>query len=198
MHPDTARRELRPIDDDDEGLPDIVAIAGTTSLAGPTNRLTVLAAERLSAAGHEVTSVLLPQVNGAALAEGDLRDVQLSAAVRLVEQARALVLVSPARLVTFCASLERFLAVLPKRSLRDKIVLPIATAPSRKLVAPFDRALGLALKRLGKPQLLPTLFIAVDDLHTDPRVDPTETASLRLDRALLGLHRASEHAQQVG
>jgi FMN reductase len=186
------RRELLPIDDDDDGLPEIVAIAGTTTLAGPTNRLIVRAAERLAAQGHEVTSVLLPQVPAAALAEGDLRDPQLAAAVRLVGQARALVFASPARLVTFCAALERFLAVLPADSLRDKIVLPIATGPSRKFVAAFDRALGLALARLGAPKVLPTLFVAVDDVHGDPRVDPTVTASKRLDRALQGLRRANE------
>lgn len=192
------RRELRPIDDDDDGLPEIVAIAGTTTLAGPTNRLIVRAAERLAVQGHEVTSVLLPQVPTAALVEGDLRDVQLSAAVRLVARARVLVLASPARLVTFCAVLERFLAVLPADSLRDKLVLPIATGPSRQLVAAFDRALGLALARLGAPKVLPTLFVAVDDLHGDPRVDLTATASKRLDRALHGLRRANEaHARQA-
>lgn len=193
------RRELRPIGDDDQGLPEIVAIAGTTTLAAPTNRLIVRAADRLALDGHEVTSVLLPQVPMAALVEGDLRDVQLSAAVRMVEQSRALVLASPARLVTFCAVLERFLAVLPDGSLRDKVVLPIATGPSRELVASFDRALRLALKRLGRPKMLPTLFVALDDLPADPRVDPTATASKRLDRALESLHRATEtRAQQVG
>jgi FMN reductase len=194
----TTRRELRPIGDDDDGLPEIVAIAGTATLVAPTNRLIVRAAEQLAAEGHEVTSVLLPQVSPAALAEGDLRDAQLSAAVHLVGQARALVLASPARLVTFCAVLERFLAVLPEDSLRDKVVLPIATGPSREPVAAFDRALRLALKRLGRPKILPTLFVALDDLHADPRVDPTATASKRLDRALLGLHRATEaRAQQA-
>lgn len=196
---DMTRRELRPIGDDDDGLPEIVAIGGTTTLAAPTNRLVVRAAERLAAGGHEVTSVLLPQVSAAALVEGDLRDAQLDAAVRLAGQARALVLVSPARLVTFCAALERFLAVMPADSLRDKVVLPIATGPSRELVAAFDRALRLALERLGRPKMLPTLFVALDDLHADPRVDPTATASKRLDRALHGLQRATEaHAQQVG
>jgi FMN reductase len=192
------RRELRPLEDEDE-LPEIVAIAGTATIAAPTNRLLVSTSERLAAEGHDVTSVLLPQVPAGALVEGDLGDVQLSAAVRLTTQARALVLASPVRLVSFCASLERFLAVLPEDALRDKVVLPIATGPSRALVPAFDRALALALARLGAPQMLPTLFVADAELTSgEPAGTLAVTASKRLDRALEGLQRATQdRAQQT-
>ena len=128
----------------------ILTLSGSPSVQSRSGLVLAHLRATLEAAGERTRHLDLRDLPAGPLLAARVDDPVIAAATHAVSEAQVVVLATPVYKAAYSGLLKAFLDLLPQTGLRDKIVLPIATAPSRKLVAPFDRALGLALKRLGQ------------------------------------------------
>jgi FMN reductase len=171
--------------------PDVTAISGSTSLTSSSTRLLVWIATRLAHEGRCVATVLVSQIPGEALLSGDPLHPALVQPIRWVATARAVVLAAPVMLASYSGALKLFLDALPSDALRDKLVLPVATGAANGRAVPLDSVLVPELTLLGARHVLPTVFIADDDVRREDAfgsILPIMPRA-RIERALTALDR---------
>jgi len=127
----------------------VVTIAGSPSRGSSSDALLSHVTRRIRRAGHTVRPLVLRDLPPAALLGANLADPEIAAAVEAVEQADAVVIVSPVYQAAYSGLLKVFLDVLPQYVLRGKSVLPLATGGSAAHVLAVDYALRPVLNSLG-------------------------------------------------
>jgi len=127
----------------------IVTIAGSPSSSSSSDALLSHVSRRVRRAGHSVTPLVLRELPATALLRGNVADPEIAAALEAVEQADAVVVVSPVYQAAYSGLLKVFLDVLPQYALRGKSVLPLVTGGSAAHVLAVDYALRPVLNSLG-------------------------------------------------
>lgn len=137
----------------------VVTIAGSPSAPSRSSAIAAYAAARLRAQAFEVASIQVRDLPADALLTARTSDPLLAAAIQLVAQADAVVIVTPVYKASFSGVLKTFLDVLPQRALAGKVVLPLSTGGTLAHLLALDYALRPVLVALGAPQITTGGFV---------------------------------------
>ncbi|WP_424184466.1 NAD(P)H-dependent oxidoreductase [Actinokineospora sp. G85] len=134
-------------------------ISGSPS---PTARPAAVAAhtrEALARAGHTCAALCVRDLPTVALLAEDRRDPAIRDALRAVEEADGLVVVSPVYRAAHSGLVKSLLDLLPSGALAGKAVLPLATGGSQGHLVALDFVLRPLLFAVGATKVLPGHFV---------------------------------------
>ncbi len=158
----------------------IVTIAGSPSSISSSDALLSNVTRRIARAGHTVTPLILRDLPPAALLAADVTDPEIAAAIDAVENADAIVVVSPVYKAAYSGLLKVFLDLLPQFAFRGKSVLPLVTGGTPAHVLAVDYALRPVLNSLGAAHVGQGWFVLASHIKVFPDggvlIDPASAA----------------------
>lgn len=143
----------------------IVLIAGCPSLTSSSTALLEVAAQTLANLGLPADTVQIRHLPADDLLLGRSHSTPLRQSSQLVRRADALVIATSVTKGGYTGGLKAFLDLLPADSLRNKIILPLATAPAANQWPAFDVALRAVLSALGARQILDGIYCLESQLQ---------------------------------
>ncbi|SDO92834.1 FMN reductase, SsuE family [Nakamurella panacisegetis] len=183
----------------------IVTIAGSPSAISSSDALLSHVTRRILRAGHQVTPLVLRDLPAAALLAADATDPAIAGAVQAVDEADAVVIVSPVYKAAYSGLLKVFLDLLPQFGFRGKSVLPLVTGGTPAHVLAVDYALRPVLNSLGSAHIGQGWFVLASHLRVFPDggvlIDPASAVPVAqvTDHFLAGLtHHVSASSVPVG
>lgn len=136
----------------------LLLIAASPSLNSRSSSLLAAAGERLKPLGLRTRTLNLRDLPAQSLLHAEVDDAAIAEAVRLVHEARVLVLATPIYKAAYSGLLKVFLDLLPQDGLRGKIVWPLATAGSPAHLLALDYALRPVIASLGAREVVDAVF----------------------------------------
>lgn len=167
----------------------ILLLSGSPSLPSRSGRLLHVVGERLKQLGHRIKVIHMRDLPAQALLHAEFTHPEIRSATQLVADAQAIVIATPIYKAAYSGLLKAFLDLLPQDGLRDKLVLPIATAGSQSHFLALDYSLRPVLTALAAQQILPGIFA------TDAQVTWSEQHGTQIDGDIL--HRLSVGIEQL-
>ena len=144
----------------------IVAISGSPSPRSRTDAVLSRAVSRLVNRGHDVTGLVLRDLDPGALLAGGRDDPGIAAALAQISDADAIVVATPVYQAAYAGLLKVFLDLLSPPVLRGKLVLPLATGGTAANVLMLDHALRPVLEAIGADHVLRGRTVPSADLTT--------------------------------
>lgn len=173
----------------------IVAIAGSPSDKSKSTALVRIILAHLEGAGYTTKLLTVRDFSPYELIYGAEQDSQnLKQVTEHIEQASAVIIVTPIYKASYSGALKAFLDLLPQKSLAGKVVLPLATGGSQKHLLAIDYALKPVLYALGATHVLGGLYVADDQVQRDSQGQLLldQETELRLDDQLDALEQSVE------
>jgi FMN reductase len=153
-------------------MSDLLIISGAPSPTAPIGVVVSSVSASLKAAGHHVTLLDVRSLPTLPLLTEDLHDPEIAAAVSAVLAADGLVVASPVYRAAYSGLVKALLDLLPKKALRGRAVLPLATGGSQGFLVALDYALHPLLAAKGADQVVRGEFVL------DQKVGSPESATL--------------------
>ena len=160
----------------------ILSVSGSPSATSRTARLLGHVAERLTADGHEVTTLDVRTLPGDALLGADFGHPAIVAAAELFERADGVVIGTPVYKAAYSGLLKSLLDLLPQFALAGKTILPLATGGTTAHVLAIDYALRPVLSSMGAAHIVQGWFVLDRDITV--REDGTTTIEPATEEAL--------------
>lgn len=145
----------------------ILTISGSPSASARTGVLVDYVNNRLVEAGHDVTTVQVRQLPTLPLLMEDLTNPEISEAVTRILRADGIVVASPVYRAAYSGLVKALLDLLPKRALRGRAVLPLATGGSQGFLVAMDYALNPLLAGKGADQVVRGEFVLDHRIRPD-------------------------------
>ncbi|SMD22003.1 NAD(P)H-dependent oxidoreductase [Lentzea albidocapillata] len=165
-------------------MSDLLIISGAPSHSAPTGVVVSFVEEQLRAAGHRVSLLDVRSLPTLSLLTEDLRDPEISAAVSGVLAADGLVVASPVYRAAYSGLVKALLDLLPKKALRGRAVLPLATGGNQGFLVAMDYALHPLLAAKGADQVVRGEFVLDRNVGTPGAAAALEAAADRFTTAL--------------
>lgn len=149
----------------------MVAIATISSSPSDTSRTDAVLSHivrRIIGRGHTFTPIVLRHLPAGPLLAGATDDPAIAEAVRVLQEADAVVVTTPVYKAAYSGLLKVFLDLLPQFALQGKVVLPIATGGSPAHVLAVDYALRPVLNSLGAEHIGQGWFVVASDVTLFP------------------------------
>jgi FMN reductase len=137
----------------------ILTISGSPSASARTGVLVNHVNTRLVEAGHDVRTLQVRQLPTLPLLTEDMNDPAIAEAVTLVLQADGIVVASPVYRAAYSGLVKALLDLLPKRALRGRAILPLATGGSQGFLVAMDYALNPLLASKGADHVVRGEFV---------------------------------------
>ncbi|MCR3748152.1 NAD(P)H-dependent oxidoreductase [Lentzea californiensis] len=165
-------------------MSDLLIISGAPSHSAPTGVVVSFVEEQLRAAGHRVSLLDVRSLPTLSLLTEDLRDPQIAAAVSGLLAADGLVVASPVYRAAYSGLVKALLDLLPKKALRGRAVLPLATGGNQGFLVAMDYALHPLLAAKGADQVVRGEFVLDRNVGTPAAAAALEAAADRFTAAL--------------
>jgi FMN reductase len=152
----------------------VLVISGSPSPVSRTGILVSRVEELLRESEHEVRTLHVRLLPTLSLLTEDLRDPEIGDAVAAVLRADGIVVASPVYRAAYSGLVKALLDLLPKRALRGRAVLPLATGGSQGFLVAMDYALNPLLAGKGADNVLRGEFVLDADITGDviePKAD---------------------------
>ncbi|GAA4620067.1 NADPH-dependent FMN reductase [Actinoallomurus vinaceus] len=160
----------------------ILTVSGSPSATSRTARLLTHVAERLTADGHQITTLDVRTLPGDALLGADFGHPAIVAATALFDRADGVVIGTPVYKAAYSGLLKSLLDLLPQFALTGKTILPLATGGSTAHVLAIDYALRPVLTSMGADHIVQGWFVLDRDITVHE--DGTTTIETSTDEAL--------------
>src|SRR3954469_3663225 len=164
----------------------ILTISGSPSASARTGVLVGHVNSRLVEAGHDVTTLQVRQLPTLPLLMEDLANPEISAAVTSILRADGIVVASPVSRAAYSGLVKALLDLLPKRALRGRAILSLATGGSQGFLVAMDYALNPLLAGKGADHVVRGEFVL------DNRIRPELGESALDPEAALAVLAATE------
>ncbi|GGU66817.1 NAD(P)H-dependent oxidoreductase [Lentzea flava] len=165
-------------------MSDLLIISGAPSPAAPTGVVVSHVAAVLQAAGHRVSVLDVRSLPTLSLLTEDLRDQEIAAAVSSVLSADGVVVASPVYRAAYSGLVKALLDLLPKKALRGRAVLPLATGGNQGFLVAMDYALHPLLAAKGADQVVRGEFVLDQKVGTPESTAALDAAADRFMTAL--------------
>lgn len=167
-------------------MSDVVIISGSPSASSRLYGVLDVAAGALREAGLAAAWIHVRELPAEDLLHARFDSPSVEKAVRLVEQADAVIVATPVYKASYTGILKAFLDVLPQKGLADKLVLPIAIGGTIAHLLMIDYALKPVLFALGAQHVLGGVYVQDAHVVRTERGDfeLAEEVAQRLDDAL--------------
>lgn len=165
-------------------MSDLLIISGAPSPTAPAGVVASSVATLLEAAGHRVSLLDVRSLPTLSLLTEDLRDPEIAAAVSAVLSADGVVVASPVYRAAYSGLVKALLDLLPKKALRGRAVLPLATGGNQGFLVAMDYALHPLLATKGADQVVRGEFVLDRNVGTPAAALALEAAADRFVTAL--------------
>lgn len=165
-------------------MSDLLIISGAPSPAAPIGVVVSHVAGALQAAGHRVSLLDVRALPTLSLLTEDLRDPEIADAVSGVLAADGVVVASAVYRAAYSGLVKALLDLLPKKALRGRAVLPLATGGNQGFVVAMDYALHPLLAAKGADQVVRGEFVLDQNVGTPGAAAALEEAADRFTTAL--------------
>ncbi|MBB5956088.1 FMN reductase [Saccharothrix tamanrassetensis] len=145
----------------------ILVISGSPSPSSRTGIVVAHVDGLLRDAGFEVRTLHVRQLPTLSLLTEDMRDPEIADAVSAVLRADGVVVASPVYRAAYSGLVKALLDLLPKKALRGRVVLPLATGGSQGFLVAMDYALNPLLIGKGADNVLRGEFVLDPDIVGD-------------------------------
>ncbi len=159
----------------------ILTISGSPSPSARTGVLVGHVNGRLIEAGHDVRTLQVRELPTLPLLTEDLTDPDISEAVTLVLQADGVVVASPVYRAAYSGLVKALLDLLPRRALRGRAILPLATGGSQGFLVAMDYALNPLLASKGADRVVRGEFVLDNRIRPelgDSALDPEASTAV--------------------
>lgn len=156
----------------------ILVISGSPSPVSRTGVLVSRVEQLLRESDHEVSTLHVRLLPTLSLLTEDLRDPEIGDAVSSVLHADGIVVASPVYRAAYSGLVKALLDLLPKRALRGRVILPLATGGSQGFLVAMDYALNPLLIGKGADTVLRGEFVLDGDI-TGEVIDPKAERAVR-------------------
>ena len=136
----------------------ILLIGGSPATPSSSSRLLDYVGDKLAALGHRHNKLEVRDLPATALLHADCNDLAIKRALASVAHADAIVIATPVYKASYSGVLKAFLDLLPQDGLKDKLVLPLATAGSQSHMLALDYALRPVLHALDARHVLSSVY----------------------------------------
>ncbi|MCE7000354.1 NAD(P)H-dependent oxidoreductase [Saccharothrix sp. S26] len=169
----------------------ILMISGGPSPASRTGILVSYVEALLLDAGYDVRTLHVRQLPTLPLLTEDLRDPEIGDAVAAVLRADGIVVASPVYRAAYSGLVKALVDLLPKKALRGRVILPLATGGSQGFLVAMDYALNPLLASKGADSVLRGEFVLDPDIE-GAVIAPKAAAAIRgaVDRFALAVEDA--------
>ncbi len=140
-------------------MPLIAIVSGSPAPASRTAALARLIGEELAAKGCAVERLDIRELPAESVLGARTEDPAVDAALRLVERADGVVLVTPIYKAAYSGLMKAFLDLVPQSGLDGKVVLPMGVGGTLAHLLAIDYALRPVLASMGCPHVLGALFL---------------------------------------
>jgi FMN reductase len=137
----------------------ILTISGSPSPASRTGVLVSHVTDLLTDAGHDVHTLHVRKLPTLSLLTEDLNDPEIAGAVSRVLHADGIVVASPVYRAAYSGLVKALLDLLPKKALRGRAILPLATGGSQGFLVAMDYALNPLLATKGADHVVRGEFV---------------------------------------
>ncbi|MEU5693769.1 NADPH-dependent FMN reductase [Actinosynnema sp. NPDC020468] len=145
----------------------ILTISGSPSPASRTGIVAAYVDDLLRAAGYDVQTLNVRRLPTLSLLTEDLHDPEIADAVSAVLRADGIVVASPVYRAAYSGLVKALLDLLPKKALRGRVILPLATGGSQGFLVAMDYALNPLLASKGADNVLRGEFVLDPDIVGD-------------------------------
>jgi FMN reductase len=153
----------------------IVVFCGSPVAGSRTQALGEWVARHLGAQGLETTIISVGDLPAEDLISGRAESLAMLRALRCVEMAPAVVIITPVYKASYSGVTKVFLDLLPQRGLAGKVILPLAVGGSLAHVLTLDYALRPVLASLAASHVTAGLFLL------DQRLERLRDGTIRID-----------------
>ena len=158
----------------------VLSISASPQAISSSHALLTHVNRRIIGAGHTVRTLQIRDLPAQPLLSVDLTDPDISAAIRAVAEADAIVVATPVYQSAYAGLLKVFLDLLPQFAFRGKAVLPLVTGGSPAHVLAVDYALRPVLSSLGAAHIGQGWFVPSSHIRQWPDggvlIDPASLA----------------------
>jgi FMN reductase len=165
-------------------MSDLLIISGAPSPSAPTGVVVSHVSAALEAAGHRVSVLDVRSLPTLSLLTEDLRDPEIATAVSSVLTADGVVVASPVYRAAYSGLVKALLDLLPKKALRGRAVLPLATGGNQGFLVAMDYALHPLLAAKGADQVVRGEFVLDQKVGTPESAAALDAAADRFVTAL--------------
>ncbi|MBW4719360.1 NAD(P)H-dependent oxidoreductase [Saccharothrix obliqua] len=169
----------------------ILVISGSPSPVSRTGIVVAHVDELLRAAGHDVRVLHVRQLPTLSLLTEDMHDPEIADAVSAVLRADGIVVASPVYRAAYSGLVKALLDLLPKKALRGRAILPLATGGNQGFLVAMDYALNPLLAGKGADQVLRGEFVLDPDIVGDVIApEPADAIRIAVERFGLAVEEA--------
>jgi FMN reductase len=175
----------------------ILLISGSPSPASRTGIVVSHVDALLREAGYDVRTLHVRRLPTLSLLTEDLRDPEIGDAVGSVLRADGIVVASPVYRAAYSGLVKALLDLLPKKALRGRVILPLATGGSQGFLVAMDYALNPLLAGKGADAVLRGEFVLDRDIQGET-IAPKAAGAIRdaVDRFALAVEDARFRREQ--
>jgi FMN reductase len=138
---------------------EVVLIAGSPDYPSRSTAALERVREFLKEDGVRAHLLAVRYLPAEALLYADVDQAEISAAIRRIAAAQAVVIATPVIRGAYAGALKAFLDLLSSNALKDKAILPIATGDSSGHLLAIDYALKPVLSALGAQHILTGVYL---------------------------------------
>jgi FMN reductase len=146
-------------------MSNIVIISGSPSQPSRSSAISAYLENILIHEGKQVSTITVRDLPAEELMFANFNSLEIKAAQSLVEQAHAVIVVSPVYKASYPGVLKAFFDLIPQKGLVDKVVLPIATGGTITHLLSLEYAFKPLFAVLGTQEIIDGVFIVDSDIH---------------------------------
>lgn len=155
----------------------ILFIAGSPHAASRSSLVLEHLQQRLERVGHNVGWIHLGELPAEDLIHQRRESLHIARAIDSVKRADGIVIAGPIYKSAPAGLIKVFLDLLPQHALKDKVLLPLATAGGAAHYLSLDCNLKPVLSALGAVSIAPSIYLQDQQLSVD------QAGNLQLDGA---------------
>jgi FMN reductase len=159
-------------------MTNVVIISGSPSNPSRSSAISSYLENTLSKAGKQVGSITVRELPAEDLLFANFNSPEIKNAQSMIQQAHAVIVVSPVYKASYPGVLKAFLDLIPEKGLVNKVVLPIVTGGTYGHLLSIEYAFKPIFSVLGSQEIINGVFITDSQLSykeglvfTDPEIE---------------------------
>ena len=145
-------------------MSNIVIISGSPSQPSRSSAISAYLEKILINEGKQVSTITVRDLPAEDLLFANFNSQKIKAAQSLVEQAQAVIVVSPVYKASYPGVLKAFFDLIPEKGLVDKVVLPIVTGGTITHLLSLEYAFKPLFAVLGSQEIINGVFMVDSDI----------------------------------
>ncbi|MFE4810629.1 NADPH-dependent FMN reductase [Peribacillus simplex] len=145
-------------------MSNIVIISGSPSHPSRSSAISTYLEKILVTVGKQVNTITVRDLPAEDLLLANFNSPEIKEAQSLIEQAQAVIIVSPVYKASYPGLLKSFLDLIPEKGLVNKVVLPVATGGTIAHLLSLEYAFKPLFSVLGSQEIINGVFMVDSEI----------------------------------